>query len=96
MKVMDKSQELKRQIVTTLNKGAQNSPASDSAKKIGRNAAAVVRDATSNGILSSREVSTAASLGVFPSDILTIVDSQTTIPLSTNNPNEIINEAKET
>ena len=47
--------------VTTLNKDAVNSPTADSARKIGRNALEVVRDAISNGTASSFAAATAAS-----------------------------------
>ncbi len=89
-------QEDRRVIVTTLKIGAVYSPVVDSARKMGRNAAAVVSDAMSNGTRSSRAESTAASAAGLPSDICTIVDSTMTMALSTSIPRAIIRDARET
>ncbi len=53
-------------MVTTLNSDAVNSPTLDSAKKIGRKAAAVVNEAVNNGVFSSPAEANAASKAVFP------------------------------
>ena len=89
-------QDINRLIETTLNKSAVYSPVSDSAKYIGKKAAAVVNDEVRSGTRSSAADSTAAARGFFPSDRLTIIDSDITIALSTRSPSEIIRAARDT
>ena len=67
MIVSEMSHELNSVMVTTLNSDAVNSPTLDSAKKIGRKAAAVVSEAVNNGVLSSSAEANAALMQSFPS-----------------------------
>ena len=82
-------------IVTTLKIGAVYSPASDSARKIGRNATAVVNDEVRSGIRSSLAESTAARRRSFPAAICTMIDSVMTIALSTSMPSAMISAASD-
>ena len=82
-------------MVTTLKIGAVYSPTVDFAKKIGKKAAAVVREDVSNGTLSSAAESIAASSARLPAAICTMIDSDITIALSTNNPRAIISAASD-
>ncbi len=82
-------------IETTLNSGAVYSPTSDSAKKIGKNAAAVVSEATKSGTRSSPAEARAASTALAPRSIRTMIDSDITMALSTKSPSEIISEASD-
>ncbi len=82
-------------MVTTVKRSPVYSPASDSARKNGRKAAAVVRDAMRRGVLSSLAESTAAARRSFPDCICTMMDSDMTIALSTNIPNATMSEASD-
>ena len=93
--VKDSSHELSRVMVTTLNRDAVNSPTLDSARNIGKNAAAVVSDEVSNGTRNSLAESIAASIGFLPADMETMMLSVMTIPLSTSMPSAIINAASD-
>ena len=83
-------------MVTTLKSGAVYSPVDDWARKIGRNAAAVVSDATSSGERSSRAAWTAASIGRRPTRICMVIASVITMALSTSIPSARISPASET
>ncbi len=91
--VSDSTHEHSSVIVTTLNSGAVYSPVADSARKIGRNAAAVVSDEVSSGIRSSFADAIAACSGRLPAAICTMIDSDITIALSTSMPSAMISEA---
>ena len=93
--VSARSHEQSSVMVTTLNSGAVYSPVSDSARKIGRKAAAVVSDEVRSGPLSSAAEASAASLTGLPSDICTMIDSDITIALSINIPRAIISAAND-
>ena len=91
--VSDRTHDDSRVMVTTLKSGAVYSPTADSARKIGRKAAAVVSDEVRSGTWSSRAESTAAFTGGRPSPICTMIDSDITIALSTSMPRAMISEA---
>jgi hypothetical protein len=63
--VSERTHELSRAIVTTLNRSAVYSPVCDSARKMGRKAAAVVSDDVRSGIRNSFADSMAASIAFF-------------------------------
>ena len=95
MTVIERSHELRSVIDTTLKSEAVYSPTADSARYIGRKAAAVVSDAMRSGSLSSIAESIAACLADFPAPIWTIIDSDITMPLSTSIPSAIISAARD-
>ena len=72
------------------------SPITDSARKNARKAADVVRDALNNGMFNSFVELMAASNGFSPFSIFTMMDSDTTMALSTSIPSAMIKEASET
>ena len=82
-------------MVTTLKIGAVYSPAVDSARKIGKKAAAVVSDDVRSGILSSAAESMAASSRPLPSASCVMMDSVITMELSTSIPSEMISAARD-
>ena len=83
-------------MVTTLKSGAVYSPVDDSARKMGRNAAAVVSDAIRSGRRSSRTELTAASIGRRPTAICIVIASVITMAWSTSMPRARISAASET
>ena len=82
-------------MATTLKMGAVYSPALDSARYMGKKAAMVVSEEMRSGILSSFPESTAASMAPFPSAICTMMDSDTTIALSTSIPRAMMRAARD-
>ncbi len=93
--VSDRTQEQSRVTVTTTKIERVYSPASDSARKKGRKAAAVVSEAVRSGMRSSWAACIAASSRFFPSAILTMIDSDITIALSTSMPSAMISAASD-
>ena len=94
--VRESNQEESKAMVITLKSGPIISPMMDAARKKDKNAAEVVSEETKSGTASSRADSIAASLASVPFSILTTIASDTTMALSTNMPNAMINAASDT
>ena len=93
---MDSPQEQARVRETTMNRDWQNSPTGLSARGMGRKANIVVRDAANRGSQSSETAPVTALIRSSPEVSLTRIASETTTPLSTRIPREMINDAMET
>ena len=89
------SQEQSNEIETTLKMSAVYSPTADSARKIGRKAAAVVREEVRRGTAISPPAATAASTAPSPRSRLTRTASAITMALSTSSPREMIRAARD-
>ena len=89
------TQDTIRVMVTTENSTPVYSPTADSAKRMGRNAAAVVSEAMSSGTRSSLVAPMAAWMPSSPAAIRTMIDSEMTIALSTRSPSAMIRAASD-
>ena len=93
--VSARTHEIKSVRVTTENSTPVYSPTADSARRIGKNAAAVVSDAIRSGTLSSLVAPIAAETPLSPAAMRTMIDSETTMALSTSRPRAMMSAASD-